>query len=87
MDETHPELGILIALLFIAAGVVAVAMPERLHRLAIRNYVQASFRPFRSFVEGGLYQPAMRVMGWMMLVVGLLVLVASILELLQKTNG
>jgi hypothetical protein len=87
MDETQPELGILIALLFIAVGVVAVAMPERLQRLTIRNYEQASFRPFRSFVEGGLYQPVMRVMGWMMLVVGLLVLVASILELLQKTNG
>jgi len=87
MDETHPELGILIALLFIAFGVAAVAMPERLQPLAIRNYEQASFRPFKSFVEGGLYQPVMRVMGWMMLVAGLFVLVGSVLELLRKTNG
>jgi hypothetical protein len=84
MNDSHPLLGLLGAVFFLMVGTVAIRTPARLQDLARRYNEGKTWTrhwPFISFIDNPSYIPAMRVMGWAFVLMGMLLLVGSLLEL------
>ena len=85
--ESNPAWGIVGAILVFAMGFVCVVFPRQLQKRVIRRYEQSSFkRPFEQYARSPHYVGRMRLMGSAMFALGILVLLVSIAELLEKSN-
>jgi len=85
MQESHPGLGLVMGLLFLAFGLTCVFAPEWLQQRARKKYQNSRLPlPFRDFVHGPSYVPTARAWGVLAILVGLLVITASIAWLGQQ---
>jgi hypothetical protein len=85
VQESYPGFGLFMGLLFLAFGLTCVFGPEWLQERARKNYQNSRVPlPFRDFVDGPSYVSTVRAWGVLVILVGLLVITASISWLSQQ---
>ncbi len=78
MDDAHPWVGIVGGVTFVFVGLAMSAAAPKIQELAVRRYEKKTWwLPFRDFVHGTNYVPAIRLLGITSLLAGLFLLLGS----------
>jgi hypothetical protein len=88
VSDANPVLGIVMGTVFAISGIVVLAAPALIQRLAAKAVADAKRRrvplPFASFVESTLYIPGLRILGILNLLVSLVLFWTVFIEMWSR---